>query len=130
MVKEVLRSAEKFSEPLPLSPLPLDPSAILLTAEILSGLSLVSQKSLVIAVAMRPCTQVHNNLLSCHLPQCGNATAMVSLSGLGNQLSCPKQGFPKWVVPIDRDRLFWVTDREGFTLLMKLIGACTFLVTV
>ena len=80
--------------------------------------------------SMNSSVLVHNNLLSCHLPRCGNATAKVSLSGLGNQLSCPKRGFPKWVVPIDRDRLFWVRDREGFALLMKLFSACSLLVVV
>ena len=36
MVKEVLRSAEKFSEPLPLSPLPLYPSAKVLYVKTLN----------------------------------------------------------------------------------------------
>ena len=56
---------------------------------------------------------VYNNLLSCHLPLCGDSTANISLSGLGNQLSHPKHGFPEWVSPVDRDRLFWITEREG-----------------
>ena len=66
---------------------------------------------------------VHNNLLSCDLPRCGKEVVKISLSGLGNQLSFPKQAFPEWVTPLDRDRLFWVTDREGLELLMKVIGA-------
>ena len=54
---------------------------------------------------------VHNNLLSCHLPLCGNTTVKLSLSGLGNQLSSPrtKPEIPVWLSPNDRDKLFWVT---------------------
>ena len=72
---------------------------------------------------------VHNNILSCHLPLCGNSTTIMSLSGLGNQLSRPEHGFPAWVSPIDRDRLFWVHDREGLDLLMKFLGSCGLLAT-
>ena len=66
---------------------------------------------------------VHNNLLSCDLPRCSNTSVMISLSGLGNQLSRPRHGFPAWVSPLDRDRLFWSTGTEGVDLLMKAMGA-------
>ena len=68
---------------------------------------------------------VHNNLLSCHLPLCGNTTAKMSLSGLGNQLSRPTGGFPAWVWNKERDMLLWVNDREGVTSLLKItLASC------
>ena len=70
---------------------------------------------------------IHNNQLSCAPPQCGKQTVKISLSALGNELSRLKQGFPFWVSPMDRDRLFWTTHTEGVELLVKVIVASTFL---
>ena len=66
---------------------------------------------------------VHNNFLSCHLPVCGDRSVEISLASLGNELSWPNRGFPKWVSPMDRDRLLYTGDHEGRDLLLKAAGA-------
>ena len=66
---------------------------------------------------------LHNNLLSCTPPRCGNSTTVISLSGLGNALARPTHGFPNWIVPMDRDMLSWVSPKEGLALLLKFMSA-------
>ena len=65
---------------------------------------------------------LHNNLLSCQLPRGAKTTTArkISLTGLGNQLSLPKRGFPEWVFPMDREKLFWVRDRDALDLVMRV----------
>ena len=73
---------------------------------------------------------VHDNLLSCYLPWCGNATARTSLSAVGNRLLHPKDEFPSWVSKPEHDPLFWVSGHEGMSLVKKISGAVCFFMLV
>ena len=73
---------------------------------------------------------LHDNLLSCHLPGCGNSTAGVSGIAIGNWLLHPKGEFPKWVSKYEHDPLFWVSGKEGMALLLKISGAVGFFMLV
>ena len=55
----------------------------------------------------------YNNLLSCHLPTCGNVSTKLSLAALGNQIWRPEKDFPAWVSVLERDSLLWSSDTEG-----------------
>ena len=59
---------------------------------------------------------LHNNLLSCSVPSCGNAVANRSIVAIGNQLRYPKGSFPAWVSKREQDTLLWVSGSEGLHL--------------
>ena len=73
---------------------------------------------------------LHDNLLSCCVPGCGNTTASTSIIAIGNRLGHPKGEFPAWVSKYERDPLFWDSGVEGLSLLRKISGAVLFLVLV
>ena len=73
---------------------------------------------------------LHNNLLSCHVPWCGNSTAGTSSIAIGNRLRHPKRDFPKWVSEHEHDPLFWVSGNEGMSLLLQISGAAGFFMFV
>ena len=52
---------------------------------------------------------LHNNLFSCSVPMCGNATVNASIIAIGNRLHYPKGEFPAWVLEHERDPLLWVS---------------------
>ena len=56
---------------------------------------------------------IHNNLLSCDLPQCGNTSVKISLSGLGNHLFYPRKGFPAWVLSFRQWSAFLEQKHRG-----------------
>ena len=66
---------------------------------------------------------LHNNLLSCHVPWCGNSSTGTSSVAIGNRLLYPKDAFPAWVSKYEHDRLLWVSSNEGMLLLLKISGA-------
>ena len=66
---------------------------------------------------------LHNNLLSCYVPMCGNATAKTSLIAIGNQFRYPNGEFPAWVMEYERDPLLWIAGTDGMSLVQKLSGA-------
>ena len=66
---------------------------------------------------------LHDNLLSCYLPMCGNASVNISIVAIGNQLRYPKGEFPAWVSEYEHDALFWVSDNDGMSLMLKISGA-------
>ena len=68
---------------------------------------------------------LQNNLLSCAVPRCGNATA-TSVVAIGNKLRYPKDGFPTWVSKFEQDSLFWVSGKEGLRLASRISGAVSF----
>ena len=69
---------------------------------------------------------LHNNLLSCHVPRCGNATASTSIVAIGNRLRNPKGKFPAWVSRYEHDPLFWDDGSQGMFLLRLVSGAVLF----
>ena len=73
---------------------------------------------------------LHDNLLSCDVPWCGNATVGPSNIAIGNSLRRPKGEFPAWVSKYEHDSLFWVSGKEGMSLLIKIIGAVGFFMFV
>ena len=66
---------------------------------------------------------LHDNLLSCHVPWCGNAAASTSIIAIGNRLRHPKGEFPAWVSKYEHDPLFWDSGIEGVSLLRMISGA-------
>ena len=66
---------------------------------------------------------LHNNLLSCYVPMCGNATAKTSLITIGNQFRYPNGEFPAWVLEYERDPLLWIAGTDGLSLVQKISGA-------
>ena len=73
---------------------------------------------------------LHDNLLSCHLPWCGNASASVSIIAIGNHLQHPKTEFPAWVSEKERDPLLWVSGTASMSLLQKISAAVGLFVCV
>ena len=65
-----------------------------------------------------------SNCLSCHLPNCSNddATVSMSLTALGNQLLLPGE-FPSWLTPMEHDKVFWTSSKEGRSLFTKTVFA-------
>ena len=81
--------------------------------------------------ASRTAILLHNNLLSCSLPRCGNAKAGASVVAIGNRLGhASKDKFPAWLSKYEHDPLFWVSGNEGMSLLQKITGAALFFVLV
>ena len=72
---------------------------------------------------------LQNNLLSCAVPRCGNATA-TSVVAIGNKLRYPKDGFPTWVSKFEQDSLLWVSGKEGLDLTSRISGAASLFVVV
>ena len=66
---------------------------------------------------------LHNNLISCYVPTCGNAAVKISITAIGNRLRYPKHGFPPWVLEHERDPLLWISGAEGMSLVQKISGA-------
>ena len=73
--------------------------------------------------ALRTAILLHDNLLSCCVPACGNATVKTSIIAIGNRLCIPKGEFPAWVLEYEHDHLFWVTGTEGISLVQMISGA-------
>ena len=80
--------------------------------------------------ASRAMILLHDNLLSCSVPVCGNASVKTSLIAIGNRLRYPKGEFPAWVREYEHDRLFWVSGTEGKALVWKSSGAVGFFIVV
>ena len=80
--------------------------------------------------ASRTMILLHDNLLSCSVPVCGNASVKRSLIAIGNRLRYPKGEFPAWVLECEHDRLFWVDGIEGTSLLCKISYASGFFMFV
>ena len=76
--------------------------------------------------ALKTAILLHDNLLSCHVPWCSNATASTSIIAIGNQLRHPKGEFPAWVSKYEHDPLFWDSGIEGRSLLLMISGAVGF----
>ena len=76
--------------------------------------------------ASRTAISLHDNLLSCPVPSCGNAIVRTSIIAIGNRLQHPKREFPKWVANYERDPLFWASDVEGMSFIRRLSGAVGF----
>ena len=74
-------------------------------------------------IRLRKTIFLHNNLLSCYAPMCGNGTVNTSLIAIGNRLRYPKGEFPAWVLEYERDPLFWVSGADGISLIKTLSGA-------
>ena len=66
---------------------------------------------------------LHNNLLSCSVLVCCNASAERSLIAVGNRLRYPNREFPKWVHKYEQDPLLWVSGTDGMALVVKISGA-------
>ena len=66
---------------------------------------------------------LHNNLLSCFVPLCGNVTLQTSIIAIGNQWRYPEIEFPAWVLEQERDPLLWVSGSEGTSLVQKIISS-------
>ena len=74
--------------------------------------------------ASRTAILLHNNMMSCSVPRCGNAKVRASIAAIGNRFGhASKSEFPVWVSKYERDPLFWVSSNEGLYLLRKIIGA-------
>ena len=71
---------------------------------------------------------LHENLLSCCVPWCGNITAGTSIIAIGNRLQHPNGKFPAWVSDYEHDPFFWVSGTEGMSLLQRISGAVGFFV--
>ena len=80
--------------------------------------------------ASRTMILLHDNLLSCSVPVCANATVKKSLVAIGNRLRYPKGEFPAWVLEYEHDRLFWVSGTEGRALVWRISGAVCFFIVV
>ena len=76
--------------------------------------------------SVRTMILLHNNLLSCHIPWCGNATVSYSITAIGNQFLYPNGEFPVWLSEYEHDPLFWTSGNEGMSLLQKISGALGF----
>ena len=73
---------------------------------------------------------LHNNLLSCGVPWCGNTTAGTTIIAIGNRLRHPKGALPAWVSKHEHNPLFWVSDEEGMSILLKIWGGVLFFMLV
>ena len=73
---------------------------------------------------------LHDNLLSCHVPWCGNATVSTSIIAIGNRLGHPKGKFPAWVSQHEHDPFFWDSGTEGMSFLQMISGAIGFFTLV
>ena len=73
---------------------------------------------------------LHDNLLSCSVPECGNASAQTSLIAIGNRLRYPNGKFPTWVHKYEQDPLMWVSGTDGMALVVKISGASFFMLAV
>ena len=73
---------------------------------------------------------LHNNLLSCNAPLCGNASVKASLVAVGNRLRYPNGEFPAWVLKHERDPLLWTSGAEGMSLFLKISGATSLFIFV
>ena len=71
---------------------------------------------------------LHDNLLSCSIPWCGNASAKSSITAIGNQFRHPNREFPVWLSEYEHDPLFWISGSEGKFLLKKISGAVGFFI--
>ena len=69
---------------------------------------------------------LHNNLFSCYVPRCGNATGRKTIVAIGNKLRRRAGEFPTWVSKYEHDPLFWVSGIEGISLLQRISGAVLF----
>ena len=70
---------------------------------------------------------LHDNVLSCYVPRCGNATSSTSIIAIGNRLQHRNGEFPSWVSRYEHDPLFWVSGVEGVTFFRNLSGGLGFL---
>ena len=80
--------------------------------------------------ASRTAILLYDNLLSCYVPLCGNASATTSVIAIGNRLRHPKGEFPAWVRAYEHDPLFWVSGNGGASLLHTVVGAVALFIHV
>ena len=74
---------------------------------------------------------LHRNRLSCKLPASNATGAEVALVALVNHLTrLGDKDYPAWVLPIERDGLFWHDTKDGFWLAAKVLIGCGALVNV
>ena len=73
---------------------------------------------------------LHDNLLSCHVPWCRNASVRTSVIAIGNRLQYPKREFPQWVSKYEQDPLLWISGVEGVSMLKQISGAVVFFMLV
>ena len=74
---------------------------------------------------------LHRNRLSCKLPPDNATRAGMALVALSNHLTrLKKKDCPAWVLPIERDGLFWYDSNDGFWLVVKVLMGCVALVSV
>ena len=67
---------------------------------------------------------LHDNLLSCNIPVCGNVGVKASVIAIGNKLRLPtKKTFPAWVLKYERDPLLWISGTDGRSFLLQISGA-------
>ena len=71
-------------------------------------------------VALKTAILLHDNLLSCYVPACGNVTVKTSIVAIGNRLRYPKRQFPAWVLKHEHDPLFWVAGTDGMSLVQTI----------
>ena len=91
--------------------------------ELLLGLYLSSKSDMYILL--------HRNRLSCKLPADKDTRVVMALVALGNHLTRLKEkDYPAWVLPIERDGLFWCGSNDGFWLVAKALMGCGALVSV
>ena len=91
--------------------------------KVLSDLNFVDSESMTTIL-------LHENLLSCNVPTCGNASAQTSLVAVGNRLRYPNGEFPAWVHKHERDPLLWTSGAEGMSLVLKISGATSLFIFV
>ena len=77
----------------------------------------------IVDAASRTTILLHNNLLSCYVPACGNVAVKTSIIAIGNRFRYPKGKFPPWVLEHERDPLLWISGTEGMSLVQKISGA-------
>ena len=68
---------------------------------------------------------LHNNHLSCRLPTHSASHVKLSLVAVGNHLTwTDEQDLPAWILPMERDGLFWQKDGTAVLLLLKVLAGC------
>ena len=73
---------------------------------------------------------LHRNRLSCKLPADNATRAAMVLVALGNHLTrLEEKDYPAWVLPIERDGLFWYDSNDGCWLAAKILIGCGALVS-
>ena len=77
-----------------------------------------------------PAIFLHNNLLSCCIPWCGDVSARASIVAIGNRLQHPKGKFPAWVSKYEQYSLLWASGADGMSLVQRINGAVAFLILV